>query len=137
MSRRQSARSGIIAKKAEQRQMEEAILAQMYADRRNIWLSQLNPIQEQLLSRLPGQVMDFDIPENLKYVAKERPRTKKGLPFGVPHYRSLVRNLYRPPLYRNPPPEADDIPICSCTPKLVAVHTARTVSYIWNVFPVR
>ena len=58
--------------------MEEAILAQMYADRRNIWLSQLNPIQEQLLSRLPGQVMDFDIPENLKYVAKESATYQEG-----------------------------------------------------------
>ena len=51
MSRRRVRTGGIIeAKKAEQRQMEEAILAQMYADRRNIWLSQLNPIQEQLLN---------------------------------------------------------------------------------------
>ena len=118
MSRRQSARSEILeAKRAEQRQVEQAIMEQMFADRRNMWLSQLNPVKEQLLGRLPEQVMDFDIPENLKYVAKERPRTKKGLPFGVPHYRSLVRNLYRPPLYRNSPPEGDDIPICSCSPE--------------------
>ena len=96
MSRRQSARSEMLAaKRAEQQQMENAIIAQEFAARRKVWLDQFNPVKEQLLGRLPESQMDFDIPENLKYVAKERPRTKKGLPFGVPHYRSLVRNLYR------------------------------------------
>lgn len=82
----------------------------------------LKLLQEQLLDVIPNEQEEFELPLEIKMAEKGGSnkggfRTKKGLPFGVPHYRTLKRNFYKAPLYRPHLSENDDIPVCSCTPR--------------------
>ena len=74
-------------------------------------------LQEQLLGIIPVEEVDFDLPVEMQTAesGKGSCRSKKGLPNGVPYYRTLKRNLYKPPLFRPQLREGDDIPVCSCT----------------------
>jgi hypothetical protein len=73
----------------------------------------------QLLDLVPAEQEDFDLPAEMKPSEKRSARafrSKAGLPDGVPPYRTLKRNLYKPPMFRPQPAEGDDIAVCSCTP---------------------